>query len=427
MSLSTPVLTSSGVLHAADCHDFPERAQAGLFARIVRNVSAFTAQPARARDGQPSVRWLTGLKETIDQLPDLVRSPARSRLGSSSSTAGFHRPRRTGWRGLSLHCSSIWRGAETAPNAAALATSSDILTPRAPPSPAPASSGAAMTSPGRFVRRPWTLMYFTAHGRAIPVASSPFRCTRLRFHLGRPTQETLRRSERRARPGLPRSVAQPSAAGDLHQLRPAVEPRAPVAATLSTVRRADGVTLVIPTLDEEEAIAGVIAEVPVGIRGGDHRCRPSRDATRARARAARSEAGPRGGAHLAVPWPRRSRHRAPRYRLGVHRWRRQRPRRDLLPRLLAPHPGRHARTSMIASRTLGRREPGSTQLAPDPVRRLAGGTAPVSQSGVAYTEMCAFRAIRREALAASAMREMGAMAGTSRRQMKAGAFRPAHP
>jgi len=45
-----------------------------MFARIVRNVRAFTAlQQAEAIDRPLVSLWLTGLKETIDQLPAFVR------------------------------------------------------------------------------------------------------------------------------------------------------------------------------------------------------------------------------------------------------------------------------------------------------------------------------------------------------------------
>src|SRR6478672_6521512 len=53
-----------------------------MFARIVRNVRAFTALQRAERIERPLVSlWLTGLKETIDQLPDFVRLAHRIGVG----------------------------------------------------------------------------------------------------------------------------------------------------------------------------------------------------------------------------------------------------------------------------------------------------------------------------------------------------------
>ncbi len=49
-----------------------------MFDRIVRNVSEFTALQSEIGATTPRVSlWLTGLKETVDQLPDFVRLAAR--------------------------------------------------------------------------------------------------------------------------------------------------------------------------------------------------------------------------------------------------------------------------------------------------------------------------------------------------------------
>ena len=49
-----------------------------MFDRIVRNVGAFTNLQAALGADKPLVSlWLTGLKETVDQLPDFVRLAAR--------------------------------------------------------------------------------------------------------------------------------------------------------------------------------------------------------------------------------------------------------------------------------------------------------------------------------------------------------------
>ncbi len=49
-----------------------------FFDRIVRDVGKFTAFQAQVGSATPKVSiWLTGLKETVQQLPDFVRMAAR--------------------------------------------------------------------------------------------------------------------------------------------------------------------------------------------------------------------------------------------------------------------------------------------------------------------------------------------------------------
>jgi glycosyltransferase involved in cell wall biosynthesis len=75
-----------------------------------------------------------------------------------------------------------------------------------------------------------------------------------------------------------------------------------------------------------------------------------------------------------------------------------------LPRLVAPlAAGTH--DFVIASRTRGEREPGSMAWHQLVAGRIIGAIIGLT-SGQHYTDMCAFRVIRRDALAALAMREM---------------------
>src|SRR5206468_7546088 len=61
-------------LDAAEAEAFLAVRGKDMFARIVRNVGAFTALQRAEGIERPSVSlWLTGLKETVDQLPDFVR------------------------------------------------------------------------------------------------------------------------------------------------------------------------------------------------------------------------------------------------------------------------------------------------------------------------------------------------------------------
>jgi glycosyltransferase involved in cell wall biosynthesis len=77
---------------------------------------------------------------------------------------------------------------------------------------------------------------------------------------------------------------------------------------------------------------------------------------------------------------------------------------DLMPMLLAPiQAGTH--DLVIGSRTRGQREPGAMSLHQVLAGRLAGA-AMAALYGVRYTDMCAYRAIQRDALARLGMREM---------------------
>jgi glycosyltransferase involved in cell wall biosynthesis len=164
------------------------------------------------------------------------------------------------------------------------------------------------------------------------------------------------------------------------------------------------VAVVIPTLDEEAAIGEVIAAVPravcdeiIVVDSG------SRDRTVERARAA--------GAQIVLE-PQRGYGRA--CRAGAEAARdcdavvfldgdgSDRP--ELTPLLLDPIQS-GAADFVIGSRTRGEREPGSMgfhQVAAG----YAAGWAMRLLYGVRYTDMCAFRAIRRDALARLGMREM---------------------
>jgi glycosyltransferase involved in cell wall biosynthesis len=169
-------------------------------------------------------------------------------------------------------------------------------------------------------------------------------------------------------------------------------------------RRRLRVAAVIPTLDEEAAIATVIAAIP------RDRCDEiivadsgSRDRTVERARAA--------GARVVVE---RERGYGRACRAGAEAARdcdvivfldgdgSDRP--ELMPLLLEPIEA-GAADFVIGSRTRGEREPGSMGLHQVAAGYLAGAAMRLLY-GVRYTDMCAFRAIRRDALAALRMCEM---------------------
>jgi glycosyltransferase involved in cell wall biosynthesis len=181
--------------------------------------------------------------------------------------------------------------------------------------------------------------------------------------------------------------------------------------TTAAVLREDGaagkaggtVAVVIPTLDEEQSIADVVRSLPRAIvsrvivaDGG------SRDATVARAQAAGAEvidAGPGyGRACLAAAMA------AEDADIVVFMDGDGADDADSIGRLVEPiRSGRY--DFVIASRARGNREPGSIAWHQLAAGRLAGWGMRLLY-GVRYTDMCALRAIRRDALMQLGMREL---------------------
>ena len=168
-------------------------------------------------------------------------------------------------------------------------------------------------------------------------------------------------------------------------------------------KAAGAVAVVIPTLDEEQSIADVVRSLPRAIvsrvivaDGG------SRDATVSRARAAGAEVidvGPGyGRACLAATMA------AEDADFVVFMDGDGADDADSIGRLVEPiRSGRY--DFVIASRARGNREPGSIAWHQLAAGRLAGWGMRLLY-GVRYTDMCALRAIRRDALMQLGMREL---------------------
>jgi MoaA/NifB/PqqE/SkfB family radical SAM enzyme len=184
-------------LDAAEAASFFKVRGKNFFDRIVRNVGEFTALQKEIGAATPRVSlWLTGLKETVDQLPDFVRLAARIGVGEVYLQRLVFDDL---GRGLAREDSSLFektRAEEDDAIAAAealgrtLGVAIDASGATEPGTSLKRGEGAA---PWSACRRPWSLMYFTAHGRALPCCIAPFSARGYEnYTLGDATQQTLR-------------------------------------------------------------------------------------------------------------------------------------------------------------------------------------------------------------------------------------------
>ena len=183
-------------LDAADRESYAKIRGKDFFDRIVRDVGKFVAYQKQTDAATPRVSlWLTGLKETIGQLPDFVRLAAR--MGITE----VHLQRlvfdELGY-GKALGGNSLFESAQEA-ESDAIEAARDMAR-----SLGVTLDASGATEPGLSLkrhdsqawtacRRPWSLMYFTAHGRALPCCIAPFSARGYgNYTLGDATQDDLR-------------------------------------------------------------------------------------------------------------------------------------------------------------------------------------------------------------------------------------------
>jgi MoaA/NifB/PqqE/SkfB family radical SAM enzyme len=169
------------------------------FNRILKNVRAFRELQQREGLERPRVSaWLTGLKETIAELPEFVKVAAEigvkevylQRLVFFEQDAiGLARPDQA------LYETANREETATIERAAALAKSLGLTFSASGAASEPGMSlkRADDPSPWSTCRRPWTVMYVTANGRALPCCIAPFSQRGYEnYTLGDATQQTLR-------------------------------------------------------------------------------------------------------------------------------------------------------------------------------------------------------------------------------------------
>jgi MoaA/NifB/PqqE/SkfB family radical SAM enzyme len=168
------------------------------FNRILKNVRAFRALQDREGHEKPRVSaWLTGLRETLHELPEFVKVAAdigvkevylQRLVYFEENAIGKARPDQALYEQMS--------GEEAVhlDRASALATSLGMTFSASGAASEPGMSlkRSDDDSPWSLCRRPWSVMYFTANGRALPCCIAPFSQRGYEHYtLGDATRETL--------------------------------------------------------------------------------------------------------------------------------------------------------------------------------------------------------------------------------------------
>jgi MoaA/NifB/PqqE/SkfB family radical SAM enzyme len=187
-------------LDAAESEVFQMVRGKDFFDKIVANVKNFTAMQRDLSAPKPRVSlWLTGLRETVDQLPNFVRlahsigvtevylqrlvffdSPqSENSLARAESALFEHTTERE--EALIHEAESI------AKQLGVMFSASGAV------DPGESIKMQRSDSPWSLCRRPWSLMYITANGRVLPCCIAPFSMKGYgSFTLGDATQSNLR-------------------------------------------------------------------------------------------------------------------------------------------------------------------------------------------------------------------------------------------
>jgi MoaA/NifB/PqqE/SkfB family radical SAM enzyme len=185
-------------LDASNAKSFRAIRGKDYFGRILRNVRAFRNLQEREGKDRPRVSaWLTGLKETVAELPAFVKVAAEigvkevylQRLVFFESDAiGLARPDQALYEHMTREEAAHLEAAT------ALARSNGITFSASGAASEPGMSLKRRDdgSPWSLCRRPWTVMYFTANGRALPCCIAPFSQRGYEnYTLGDATQQSL--------------------------------------------------------------------------------------------------------------------------------------------------------------------------------------------------------------------------------------------
>ncbi len=212
-------------LDAAEASVFQMVRGKDFFDKIVANVKNFTTMQLNLNAPKPRVSlWLTGLRETVGQLPNFVRL-ARS-IGVTEvylqRLAFFEDP--VSESSLARAESALFehtteREEALIHEAESIAKELGVMfSASGAVDPGESIHMQRTDNPWSLCRRPWSLMYITANGRVLPCCISPFSMRGYsNFTLGDATQNTLREiwngpEYQRFREGLLTSSPPPSCA-----------------------------------------------------------------------------------------------------------------------------------------------------------------------------------------------------------------------
>jgi MoaA/NifB/PqqE/SkfB family radical SAM enzyme len=187
-------------LDAAESEVFQMVRGKDFFDKIVTNVRNFTQLQRTLNASKPRVSlWLTGLRETVDQLPGFVRLAhsvgvtevylqrlvffddpmSENSLARAESALFEHTTERE---------ESLIREAEAVARELGVMFSASGAT-----DPGESIRMQRTDNPWSLCRRPWSLMYITANGRVLPCCIAPFSMKGYgSFTLGDATQNALR-------------------------------------------------------------------------------------------------------------------------------------------------------------------------------------------------------------------------------------------
>ena len=184
---------------AANAESYKAIRGKNYFNRILRNVRAFRDLQEREGHSKPRVSaWLTGLRETVEQLPEFVRVAAEAGVREvylqrlvffAENAIGKARADQALYEQLSSE------EASHIDHATAIAASLGITFSASGAASEPGMSFRRSDngSPWSLCRRPWTVMYITANGRALPCCIAPFSQRGYEnYTLGDATQQSLR-------------------------------------------------------------------------------------------------------------------------------------------------------------------------------------------------------------------------------------------
>jgi MoaA/NifB/PqqE/SkfB family radical SAM enzyme len=186
-------------LDAANAKSYLSVRGKDYFNRILKNVRAFRNLQEREGKDRPRVSaWLTGLKETIAELPAFVQVAGdigvkevylQRLVFFEQGAVGHARPDQALYESLSREESArIEEAAELA-----RARGMTFGASGAASEPGMSLKRGDDGSPWSMCRRPWTVMYFTANGRALPCCIAPFSQRGYdNYTLGDASQQTLR-------------------------------------------------------------------------------------------------------------------------------------------------------------------------------------------------------------------------------------------